>query len=64
MAKQTCRTCDRAADSGAYCRSCAADIMARALDPLYGGRRKKSLRPGKLPPGPLATPSSQHRLFG
>ena len=32
-----CSTCDQAADSGAYCSSCAADVMARALDPLRGG---------------------------
>ena len=28
MSNPTCRTCDRSADAGAYCRSCAAGIMA------------------------------------
>ena len=65
MANPTCRNCDRSADTGAYCSSCAAGIMARALNPLHGGRRKKLPElPGKLPPGPRATPSSQQRLFG
>ena len=61
MANSTCRTCDRAADSGAYCSLCAADIMARALDPFYGDRRKKSPRPELARP---SAPSSQQRLFG
>ena len=65
MANQTCRTCDRVADAGAYCSSCAADIMAKALNPFHGSRRKKlPERPGKLSPGPPATPSAQRRLFG
>ena len=44
MGNPTCRKCDRAADSDAYCSSCAATIMARALIPLHGGRRKRSPR--------------------
>ena len=30
MANPTCRNCDRSADAGAYCSSCAAGIMAKA----------------------------------
>ena len=33
MANPTCRNCDRSADAGAYCSSCAAGIMANALNP-------------------------------
>ncbi len=58
MANETCRRCDR--DAGAYCSSCAVKIMARALDPFYGGRRKKS--PWPEPAKPPAPPK-QHRLF-
>ncbi len=45
MANAKWRTCDRAADAGAYCNSCAADIKAKALNPFFGGRRKRSPRP-------------------
>ena len=34
MANPTCRNCDRSADAGAYCSSCPAAIMAKALNPL------------------------------
>ena len=68
MATAQCRTCDRVADAGAYCNSCAADIMANALNPHFRRQRKK--RPpgqGTLPrrPGPAAVnTSNQQRLFG
>ena len=52
MANAKCRTCDRAADAGAYCSSCAATIMAKALNPFVGPWRKKRLRPE--PPRPFA----------
>ena len=39
MANAKCRSCDHAADAGAYCSSCAADIMAKALNPFFGGRQ-------------------------
>ena len=42
MANAKCRKCDRAADAGAYCSSCASDIMAKALNPSFCGRWKKS----------------------
>ena len=60
MANAKCRSCDRAADAGAHCSSCAADIMAKALNPFFGGRRKKlprSEQPGTSPP------HTQQRLF-
>ena len=60
MANAKCSPCERSADAGAYCSSCAAAILAKALNPFYGGRRKKFPRPG--PPRPSA-PSTQHRLF-
>ena len=65
MAKPTCRTCGRSAD--AYYSSCAAGIMASALNPHFQGRRKK-LAPGQrtLPrqPGSTAADASgQQRLF-
>ena len=59
MANPTCRNCDRSADAGAYCSSCAAGIMAKALNPSFGGRRKKSRRPEVRPP----SASTQQRLF-
>ncbi len=68
MANAQCRTCDRAANSGAYCSSCAADIMANALKPFYGGQRKKfPLQQGKFPTRLEPTSSrrsSQPRLLG
>ena len=60
MANAKCRSCDHAADAGAYCSPCAADLMAKALNPFFGGRRKKLPRPE--PPMPSA-PFTQHRLF-
>ena len=53
MANAKCRTCDHAVAAGAHCSSCAAGIMAKALDPFFRGRRKKlpsQSRP--RPPGP------------
>ena len=55
-----CRSRDHGADAVAYCGSCAADIMAKALNPSYGGRRKRLPRPEQPRP---CTPSTQHRLF-
>ena len=40
MANAKCRSCDHAADAGVCCSSYAADIMAKALNPFFGGRRK------------------------
>ena len=60
MANPKCRSCDHAADAGAYCSSCAADIEAKAFNPFYGGRRKKLPRPERPRPSALST---QHRLF-
>ena len=50
MANAKWRTCDRAADAGAYCNSCAADIKAKALNPFSvdGGRGP----PDRSSPGP------------
>ena len=41
MTNASCRNCDRAADTGACCRSFAAGIAARALNPFCGSRRKE-----------------------
>ena len=57
MASVKCRSCDRAADAGAYCSSCAAGIMAKAFNPVFRGRRKRGASPE--PP----RPSAQQRLF-
>ena len=57
MANAKCRSCDHVAAAGAYCSSCAAVIMAKALNPFYGGRRKKLPRPES--PRPSAS-STQH----
>ena len=67
MANPTCRNCDRSADAGAYCSSCAAGIMASALNPRFCGRRKRiPPGPGTLPPRPglkAGNTSGQQRLF-
>ena len=67
MANKTCRHCDRDADSGAYCSSCAADIMAKALNAFHGGRRKKLPGQHGKPPSRLRAtspkPSAQPPLF-
>ena len=39
MANAKCRTSDREVDADAYCSSCVAEIMVRALNPFVGGRR-------------------------
>ena len=68
MANPTCRNCDRSADADAYCISCAAGIMANALNPHFRGRCKKL--PSEQPtlprrPGPtVGNTSGQQRLFG
>ena len=68
MANPTCRNCDRSADAGAYCSTCAAGIMAKAFNPHFRGRSKKIPPRSQalpLPPGPTADHSSgQQRLFG
>ena len=67
MANGTCRRCDRPAEAGPYCNPCAADVMAKALNPFHGGRRKRLPgQHGKLPPRPAQTPprpSAQPPLF-
>ena len=45
MPNAKCRNCDNDADAGAYCSSCADHIMAKALNPFFGGKWKK----GSLP---------------
>ena len=67
MANGTCRRCDRPPEAGLYCNSCAADVMAKALNPFHGGRRKKLPgQHGKFPSRPAQTspkPSAQPPLF-
>ena len=67
MANPTCRNCDRSADDGAYCSSCAAAIMTSTINPRFHGRRKRlpSGRGTLLQRlGPTADNSStQQRLF-
>ena len=67
MANVTCRRCGRPWEAGPYCSPCAADVMAKALNPFHGGRRKKLPgQHGKFPPRPAQTssrPSSQPPLF-
>ena len=58
MATAKRHSCDHAA-VGACCSSCAADIMAKARDPFFGGRHKKSRCPQ---PSKSSAPSAQHRL--
>ena len=42
MANAKCRTCDQTvAAAAACCSSCSTDITAKALNPCYGGVRKK-----------------------
>ena len=41
MVDAKCRSCDHAAAAGAYCSTRTADIIAKALNPFYGGKRKK-----------------------
>ena len=60
MASAKCRTCDRAAAANACCSSDPADIMAKALNPFFGGRRRKLPRP-ESPRPPY--PSAQQQFF-
>ena len=66
MANTKCRSCDRAADAGAYYSSSAANIMAKALNPFLVGRGINS--PGRSCPGlrshPLNNVSSGKPLAG
>ena len=50
MADAKCRYCNHAAAAGAYSSWCAADIMAKALNPFFGGPRKNP--PGRGHPDP------------
>ena len=67
MANGMCRKCDRPAEAGPYCSSCAADVMAKAFKafkPFHGGRRRKlpglrgkcPSRPGAMSPKPYSKP--------
>ena len=64
MANVTCRRCGRPWEAGPYCSPCAADVMAKALNPFHGGRRKKlpgqhgkcPSRPGAMSPKPYSKP--------
>ena len=60
MTNPTSGFCERVADTGAYCSSCVADIMAKALNPFYGGRRKKHPRLERTQP---SAPPPQPYLF-
>ena len=58
MVDAKCRSCDHAAAAGAYCSTRTADIIAKALNPFYGGKRKKGAS--------MSCPSDVHaqpRLF-
>ena len=57
MGERECRHCGRTAAAGAYCRSCADRIMAKAPMPHFHGQWKKGPRPGP------AKPSAQPPLF-
>ena len=48
MTTAKCRNCGHSADAGAYCSSCAAAIMTKALDPFVGRKRNKLGRPGAV----------------
>ena len=52
--------CHRSTDSSAYCSSCAADIMAKALNPFFGGKWEKTGRHGATR---ASKPSAHQRLF-
>ena len=60
MGNVSCRRCRRNdADTGPYCGSCAADIMANALNPFHGSRKKKGTRNAQ--PTPVKRhPQQQH----
>ena len=60
MGNVKCRNCDRSADASAYCGSCAAAIMARALSPSFCGKRKKT---GQTEAVRTPRPAAQPRLF-
>ena len=45
MTNAKCRNCDNDADAGGYCSSCAAAIMAKALNHYFDGKCKKEARP-------------------
>lgn len=58
MAAAKCRNCGHSADAGAYCCSCAAAIMDKALDPIFGRKRDKLGRPDAVR---TSSPSAQQR---
>ena len=60
MADGKCRKCHCAADSGACYSSCAAEIIANALNPRYGRGWKKSAIPEPARP---SSPLAHLRLF-
>ena len=62
MPNAKCRTCDRAVGAGAHCTSCAAGIMAQALNPFFGDGERSI--PGRSRPSPPSSPLSGSDLFG
>ena len=62
MRNAKCRNCDNDADAGAYCSSCAADIMAKALNPFFGGKWKKEAKPELSKPSKSSVQPSLFRL--
>ena len=54
IANAKCRSCDHAADAGAYCSSCAADIMAGPSTPSPADAERGS--PGRSGPDPPLPP--------
>ena len=61
MASGTCRRCDRPAEAGPYCSSYAADVIAKALNPFHGGRRRKL--PGQHGKSPSRSAQSSGRSY-
>ena len=62
MVNAKCRSCDNDADAGAYCSSCAAAIMAKALNPYFGGKWKKDAKLELARPSKSSVQPSLFRL--
>ena len=62
MAAAKCRNCDHSADAGAYCGYCAAAIMGKALNPVFGRKRNKVGRPRAVRTSRFSAQQRQLRL--
>ena len=59
MAERQCRNCNQPAGVGVYGQRCADEIMAKALNPPFGGSQEESAPPRA---GDICSPALPDRV--